>query len=137
MTLEFTLLADTKCRVGESPVYDERTNRLYFVDILARRSSVWIRVRRADVLEFESEVGSLGLAASGRLVVALRHSVILFDPATGARQELCQIEAERARETRLNDGRVGPDGAFWVGSMDDRQERSRSARSIASTPPAR
>jgi sugar lactone lactonase YvrE len=21
---------------------------------------------------------------------------------------------------RLNDGRVGPDGAFWVGSMDER-----------------
>jgi sugar lactone lactonase YvrE len=22
--------------------------------------------------------------------------------------------------TRLNDGKVGPDGAFWVGSIDDR-----------------
>ena len=27
------------------------------------------------------------------------------------------IEADRP-ETRLNDGKVGPDGAFWVGSMD-------------------
>jgi sugar lactone lactonase YvrE len=27
---------------------------------------------------------------------------------------------ERGAETRLNDGKVGPDGAFWVGTMDDR-----------------
>ncbi len=24
---------------------------------------------------------------------------------------------------RLNDGKVGPDGAFWVGSMDERAPR--------------
>ena len=37
--------------------------------------------------------------------------------------ELCQIEAEQGASTRLNDGRVGPDGAFWVGSMDDRKDK--------------
>ncbi len=121
MSLDFASVADTKCRVGESPLYDERTNRLFFVDILSRT------IFRLDIAtgdlgswSFESEVGSIGLAASGRLVVALRHSVILFDLASGARQELCRIEAEEPEKTRLNDGRVGPDGAFWVGSMDDR-----------------
>lgn len=124
MALEFTLLADTKCRVGESPLYDERTNRLYFVDILEKT------ILGLDLLSgeraswtFESEVASLGLAASGRLVVALRHSVILFDLSSGARQKLCEIEPEQGANTRLNDGRVGPDGAFWVGSMDDRKDK--------------
>ena len=37
MTLNFTLIADTQCRLGEGPVYDERTDRLYFVDILNRK----------------------------------------------------------------------------------------------------
>jgi sugar lactone lactonase YvrE len=121
MTLEFTCLVDLKCRIGESPVYDERTNALYFVDILSRT------LYRLDVTSkelgswtFESEVGSIGLAASGRIVVALRHNVILFDTASQAKQELCRIEEDQAEKTRLNDGRVGPDGAFWVGSMDDR-----------------
>lgn len=122
--LDFTCLADLKCRIGESPVYDERTNRLYFVDILNRI------VYRLDVASndlaswtFESEIGSIGLAASGRIVVALRHRVLLFDPATEAKQEVCRIEEEQAEKTRLNDGRVGPDGAFWVGSMDDRKTK--------------
>jgi sugar lactone lactonase YvrE len=121
MALDFKRIADTKCRVGESPLYDERTNRLYFVDIL---SCILYRVELASgevkLWTFESEVASLGLAVSGRLVIALRHSIILFDPESEARQEVCRIEDDFAERTRLNDGRVGPDGAFWVGSMDDR-----------------
>jgi sugar lactone lactonase YvrE len=123
MSLAFACIADLKCRLGESPVYDEKTGRLWFVDILSRR----VHLRElADgamrAFEFDSEVGSLGLAASGRLVVALRDTVILFEPESGERRELCRIEADRP-ETRLNDGKVGPDGAFWVGSMDDRPQK--------------
>ncbi|MGH6923936.1 MAG: SMP-30/gluconolactonase/LRE family protein [Propylenella sp.] len=123
MNLHFACVADVRCRIGESPLYDERTGRLYFVDTLGRL--VYCREPESGELKswtFESEVGSLGLAASGRLVVALRDGVILFDPASGAKQELCRIEAD-IPETRLNDGRVGPDGAFWIGSMDDRADK--------------
>src|SRR5690606_21010994 len=70
---------------------------------------------------FPSEVGSFGLTESGRLVVALRSEVGLFDPADGSFRRLVEIEAENPG-TRLNDGKVGPDGAFWVGTMDDRDQ---------------
>ena len=123
MTLEFARVADLKCRVGESPVYDERTDTLYFVDILDCKLYAFSPPARSLAsYSFESEVCSLGLCASGGLVIALRHSVILFDPASERRVELCRVEEEGPR-TRLNDGRVGPDGAFWVGSMDDRPQK--------------
>lgn len=124
MTLAFTLLADLKCRLGESPLYDERRDRLFFVDILSR--TIYGRDLKSGEQgswKFDSEVGSIGLAASGRLVVALRHAIVLFDPDSDVRQEICAIEARFGDKTRLNDGRVGPDGAFWVGSMDDRPEK--------------
>jgi len=123
MSLEFTCIADLRCRVGESPLYDERTGRLYFVDIPER--ALYCREPESGALRdwrFESEVCSLGLAASGRLVVALRKGVILFDTTTGESQDLCGIEEDNP-DTRLNDGRVGPDGAFWVGSMDERPDK--------------
>ena len=127
MTLDFACIADLRCRIGESPLYDERTGRLYFVDILGRL--IYCREAESGALHswsFESEVCSLGLAASGRLVVALRDHVVLFDPASEETQGLCEIEADNPG-TRLNDGRVGPDGAFWVGSMDDRADKSATA----------
>ena len=123
MNLSFACIADLKCEVGESPVYDERTHRLYFVDIgNMRLYQMTLPGHDLHSWVFESEVGSLGLAASGRLVVALRDRVILFDPQSEARQELCRIE-ENEPHTRLNDGKVGPDGAFWVGTMYDHPDK--------------
>ena len=131
MNLAFTCIADLKCRTGESPVYDERTGRLYFVDIPSRRLYA-IALPRGEprFWTFESEVCSLGLAASGRLVVALRDSVILFDPATESREEIASIEAD-VPHTRLNDGKVGPDGAFWVGSLDERPAEAADRRALS------
>lgn len=121
--MEFKLIADLKCKVGESPVFDERTNRLFFVDIPSKAlHAMELGDGALRTFAFEKEVASLGLAASGRLVVALRDEIILFDPDTEARQSLCAVEADKP-ETRLNDGKVGPDGAFWVGSMDDRPQK--------------
>src|SRR5918992_2812999 len=96
MDLAFACIADLKCRIGESPLYDEKTDRLWFVDILSRRLHLReLADGKMRSWDFESEVCSLGLAASGRLVVALRDRVILLDPDSGARQELCSIEADR------------------------------------------
>lgn len=123
MSLSFKLIADLRCEVGEGPVYDERAGLLWFVDILGRK--IFRLDPGADALEtfgFDTEVASLGLAASGRLVVALRDRVVLFDPETRRETLVATVEADEPA-TRLNDGKVGPDGAFWVGSMDDRPDK--------------
>ena len=120
MMLEFKALNDVVCELGESPVYDDRRQALWYCDIVKR---LLIRYSLSDETtrswSFDSDVGSLGLARSGRVVVALRHEVGLFDPDSGDWRRIAEIEPGRA-ETRANDGKVGPDGAFWVGTMDDR-----------------
>jgi sugar lactone lactonase YvrE len=124
MPIEFSILLDLRLAVGESPVYDDSRDVLWFCDIPARtvhQLDLTTRERRHWLLP--SEVGSLGLAESGRLVVALRHEIGLFDPADGSFVAIASIEAERGADTRLNDGKVGPDGAFWVGTMDDRSAK--------------
>jgi sugar lactone lactonase YvrE len=117
---EFQPVNDVVCDLGESPVYDDRRGALWYCDIVRRlliQHSIADKTTRS--WSFDSEVGSLGLARSGRVVVALRHEVGLFDPESGDFRRVAEIEPGRA-ETRTNDGKVGPDGAFWVGTMDDR-----------------
>ena len=63
--------------------------------------------------------------------MALRHEVGLFDRTSGAFQRLCTIE-DGDPDTRLNDGKVGPDGAFWVGSMDDRGKPASERKPLGS-----
>ena len=67
-------------------------------------------------------VGSAGLCESGRLIVALKSSVVLLDPDSGAIEPFA-VMPDEPDHNRLNDGKVGPDGCFWVGSMDDRPQK--------------
>ena len=123
--MEFTVLTDHVCRLGEGPTWDAANDRLIWTDI---ESSV-LHTIRPDGSAFATwpmpdRVGSLGLCESGRLIVAFARSVAYFDPATGTVTPIADFSHEPAHN-RLNDGKVGPDGAFWVGSMDERPDRQK------------
>jgi sugar lactone lactonase YvrE len=119
---------DVRNGTGESPAWSAREAALYWVDITGARVHRW---RPADGAHTQwalpAVVGSLGLRAAGGLVLALRTGLHLFDTASGQLTLLCHPEADRPGN-RYNDGRVSPDGRFWVGSMDDRPQKEATAR---------
>jgi sugar lactone lactonase YvrE len=124
---EFELVWDSRCGVAESPVWDAARRRLLFCDINAKRINVLsVSTGARESWDFPEVVGSFGLCRSGRLVVAQRHHVVLFDPKSGALTNLT-AKVEEPPTNRLNDGKVGPDGAFWVGSMDENSPRQKTA----------
>ena len=119
----FELVWDSRCDVSESPVWDEANRRLLFCDINGKKiHALSVDNDTRETWDLPEVVGSFGLCRSGRLVVALRHRVVLFDPGTKAITELTPAVVEPVTN-RLNDGKVGPDGAFWVGSMDESPAR--------------
>lgn len=117
--MDFRCLIDCRSELGESPVWDDRRERLYFVDI--RKPAIHrIALDGSDFRTWAmpDTVGSIGLTESGRLVVALGLSVVVFDPDTADLKPLAELKDEPKGRNRTNDGKVGPDGAFWVGTMD-------------------
>lgn len=133
----FTPVIDIALGIGESPLWDDRRHALWFVDILAPAiflldpaGGTPARFAMPDL------VTSLGLCNDGRLIVALRSGVHLFDPAGGALDFLVHPEPDRPMN-RLNDGKVGPDGCFWVGSMHDAIPRQPTAALYRVTPAGR
>jgi sugar lactone lactonase YvrE len=124
---DFELVWDARCSVAESPVWDAQRRRLLFCDINGRKINAFsVDTNAQESWDFPDVVGSFGLCRSGRLVVAQRHHVALFDPESRALTDLTPKIAEPPTN-RLNDGKVGPDGAFWVGSMDGNTPRQRVA----------
>ncbi|KPH04418.1 SMP-30/gluconolactonase/LRE family protein (plasmid) [Rhizobium acidisoli] len=104
--------------VGESPVWDDETGTLWLVDILA---PAVVRVSpqgKIDHFDMPAPIGSLGLCRDHRIVVGLQTGVHLFDPVSGKIGFLCD-PVGRDINGRLNDGKVGPDGHFWVGSISE------------------
>jgi sugar lactone lactonase YvrE len=119
--LKFAYVASDRHELGECPTWDERSEALLWTSITEGCiHRLYVASGRRESWSFDSPVGSFGVCASGRFVVALRDEVVLFDPATGHRDSLARIGHSDVG-MRLNDGKVGPDGAFWVGSMDDRK----------------
>ncbi len=57
-------------------------------------------------------------AASGGVVVALRHTIAHFDPDSETLTQLAAIEPVNSGN-RLNEARCDPAGRLWVGSMRD------------------
>ena len=119
----FELVWDARCGVSESPVWDAASRRLLFCDINGKKiNALSVDTGARETWDLPEVVGSFGLCRSGRLVVALRHRVVLFDTKTKAITDLTPAVVEPVTN-RLNDGKVGPDGAFWVGSMDENSPR--------------
>jgi sugar lactone lactonase YvrE len=122
---EITVLnPDFRTALGESPVWDAQQNRLLVADIIGCTiTALSPEGVVLNVWHFPSEVGSFGLCRSGAWVVALRDRIIKYDWRARRITPLCVPGPEPAHN-RFNDGKIGPDGAFWVGTMDDRTPRA-------------
>jgi sugar lactone lactonase YvrE len=112
-----TRIGATKDRLGESPVWDDRTQVLYWIDSL---TGVVHRLNPATgaVEEFQipPPVGSLALGHDRGAILALRHRFAHYDFETRSLTEGAPIGLDHP-ELRLNDGKVDPYGRFLAGTM--------------------
>lgn len=136
-TQSFTRHVSFELALGESPVWDNDRQILWFVDILA--PALYQLDPASGQLAshpMPAAVGSVGMAQGGRLIVALRSGVHLYDPTSRSLEFLVHPEPN-VSINRLNDGKVGPDGCFWVGSMHDSVPRLPTASLYRITPDGR
>ena len=123
-------LVEARFGVGESPVWDAANNRLLWSDNTTDEiHAVEIASRERRVWRFGNLIGSFGLTRKGRWIVALGNRIVLLDPATEKTEGLAEIAFAKGG-AKLNDGKVGPDGAFWVGSMAEREPNRHPVASL-------
>ncbi len=122
-SLTFRVLTETPAELGEGPLWDPVRARLCFVDIeggLVHETDAAGGARRS--WRAPDRPTALGLTDRGRLIVSLAHGLAFLDRDTGRFTPFVEIDTG-APTTRLNDGKVGPDGAFWIGAIDERKPR--------------
>ncbi len=131
------LVLDARCGIGESCTWDGAQGLVLFTDIPAKVIHAWAPATGTrHCWEMPDIVPSFGLCRSGRLVVALRDRIVLFDRAAARIAPLTGPLDQPAR-VRLNDGKVGPDGCFWVGGMDEGADKQPLAALWRVTPDGR
>lgn len=111
-------LLNCGCVVGESLIWDDRTGQLIWVDMLGHKIHMLDPGTGAHHRhDTPGMVTSIGMRAGAGYVVGLEHRIALWAPGESY-VDLAQIEPNRPGN-RLNEGVVGPDGCYWVGTMQN------------------
>ncbi|MEO1091633.1 MAG: SMP-30/gluconolactonase/LRE family protein [Pseudomonadota bacterium] len=115
--VEIACAADLRLQLGEGPVWDVATAKLWFVDIPQGRIHAFDPetggIEHWDVGE---PIGCLALREAGGALLALKSGFWTFDFASGVKTQLHDPEPELANN-RFNDGTTDRQGRFWAGSM--------------------
>lgn len=111
------ILYDAQATLGEGPVWDWKRQWLFWVDIEGKRlyrhnpstgkNTNW---------SFEDMVGAAVPMKNGNLLLALESGMAEFNLESGQLTWLGLLENSDP-EMRFNDGKVSPNGHFWIGSM--------------------
>lgn len=104
--------------LGEGPVWDDRTHRLLFVDILGERVH-WFDPGAGTHSSSPADgpVGAVVLRGDGGLVLARHDCFVHAGPSGEGRAVVEGFRADGAA-VRFNDGKVDPWGRFVAGTMD-------------------
>lgn len=124
MAGEWSTLPVTLDLLGECPTWDIETKTLFWTDIPGMALKSWHPASGAHrVWPMPEEVGSFALRRQGGAVLAMRSGYALFDFATRALTRLPSPPYDHAF-MRFNDGRAGPDGRFYAGTMYEPRGRT-------------
>lgn len=117
---DWKIIAQTRDRLGESPMWHPGEQALYWVDWYgpALRRKAWGQ----DPIESwtipgETVLGSFVFASGGRLLLAVDSGLALFDPATGGLTPFADPNGGRPA-IGYNDSKLDRQGRLWAGTFD-------------------
>ncbi|MEM6803783.1 MAG: SMP-30/gluconolactonase/LRE family protein [Bacteroidota bacterium] len=108
-------LKDT--RLGEGPVWDHRSQLLYWVNISLGRVHRYDPVSREhQSRSFDQYLGAVVPCDSGEFVLAMQHGFYFYDWDKNQLSFIVDPEKDKPLN-RFNDAKCDPQGRFWAGSI--------------------
>ena len=120
--VEVRNVLSVQATLGEGPVWVERDQALWFVDIKSHKVHRF-HPESGDHKSYDApcQVGWVLPADDGSFLAGLQQGLARFDPLDGRFDVIATPEASTPGN-RLNDAAVDPAGRVWFGSMDDAEE---------------
>jgi sugar lactone lactonase YvrE len=115
--VECELVLDAKAELGEGPIWDDRRQRLVFVDVMRGHIHEFDPATGKDrTVEVGRPVGCVALAERGDWIAGTADGFYRVDPKTGRRTLVAAVEADLPNN-RMNDGYVDARGRLWAGTL--------------------
>jgi sugar lactone lactonase YvrE len=111
-----------KCLLGEGPVWDDKRKAICWVDILNGEIHEYsLQSGRHKTIAVGQMVGAAVICRDGNFLTALRNGFAFVDRESGVVEMITDPESD-IPGNRFNDGKCGPDGRFWAGTMSHTDE---------------
>lgn len=105
------------CIVGEGPTWDEKNHIYYQVDI---RDKCYYKTDyksgKTERIDVPQQLGCMALCEDGDLILSMQDG-IYYRNSEG--KLTIAHKPIKIKGRRFNDGKVGPDGCYYVGTTDD------------------
>jgi sugar lactone lactonase YvrE len=108
-------LVDSRCQLGEGPLWDPETGTLHWLDIDGRRLWSWSADAGPRSLDLPIRMTSLARTGSHRLVGGAELGFAFLDPHTGAIEPI-DLPQGSPVGTLMNDGKCDRSGRLVAGS---------------------
>ena len=114
MKKELQTVYNSTLEVGENPLWDSRDDSFHFLDILG---CAIYRMMGSDVskTDLPEQIGCLAFCENGDLLLGMQSGIYRMDDSGNLSLAHQKMEI---KGRRFNDGKIGPDGAFYVGTTD-------------------
>jgi sugar lactone lactonase YvrE len=132
-TYTANIVIDAKAKLGEGPSWDQRFQRLFWVDIEGFQLHIYDPSTCTNrIIEVGEHIGTVVPYLKNKVIVALISGLYCLDIETGAKVLIHDPE-EGKLGNRFNDGKCDPTGRFLAGTMSLNGEHAQGALYSLST----
>ncbi|MGG4212071.1 SMP-30/gluconolactonase/LRE family protein [Paenibacillus sp. FSL L8-0638] len=126
-TYTANIVIDAKAKLGEGPSWDQRFQRLFWVDIKGLQLHIYDPSTCTDrTINVGEHIGAVVPYLKNKVIVALISGLYCLDIETGAKVLIHDPEEGRLGN-RFNDGKCDPAGRFLAGTMSLNGEHAQGA----------
>ncbi|KAH0624656.1 hypothetical protein JD844_032329 [Phrynosoma platyrhinos] len=105
------------CKIGESPLWEEKENSLLFVDISGKKVYRWNSLTKdLQSISVADTVSSIALRKSGDYIITLGTQFAALDWKKKSVTIINHVDKDKPNN-RFNDGKVDPAGRLFAGTM--------------------
>lgn len=116
-----TVFYDARHDLGEGPTFDPDTGTAWWFDITGRQLVEYPVTGEAVIHDLPVMASALAVIDRERHLLACEDGLHIRVPKSGEMSRLLPLEDDNPN-TRSNDSRVHPSGAFWIGTMGKNAE---------------
>ncbi|XP_074069790.1 regucalcin-like [Macrotis lagotis] len=115
LKIESIVLDYSRC--GESPVWEEKSNSLLYVDIPSKKICRWDSLtKKVEEVSVDSPVSSVAIRQSGGYVATVGTRFCALNWEEKSLSDLFFVDKDK-KNNRFNDGKVDPAGRYFAGTM--------------------